>query len=81
MTDAGPGAIDVRSCGAIHRLRDMASEWPIQVRVTTANAGRVSTRDLNQDRRRSRSKAVSARTPTGSFDSLPPSDLLRKSGA
>jgi len=70
-------AIDVRGCGAIHRLRDMASEWPIQVRVTTANAGCVSTRNLNQNRRRLRVKAVPARTPTGSLPSLPPRDCMR----
>ena len=68
----------VRRCGTIHRLRDTASEWPIRVRVTTANAGCVSTRDLNHDRRRPRVKAVSARTPTGSLDSLPPLERLRK---
>jgi hypothetical protein len=32
-------AIDVRVRGAIRRLRDKASKWPIRVRVTTANAG------------------------------------------
>lgn len=53
-------AFDVRSCGTIHRLRDKASKWPIRVRVTTANAGCVSTRILNVDRRRPMVKAVPA---------------------
>ncbi len=77
MTDARSVAVDVRNCGAIHRLRDMASEWPIQVRVTTANAGCLSTRNLNQNRRRPGVKAVPARTPTGSLASLPPGDHVR----
>ena len=59
-------AFEVRSCGTMHRLRDKASEWPIRVRVTTANAGCASTRILNVDRRRPKVKAVSARAPTGS---------------
>ena len=65
-------AFEVRGCGSIHRLRDKASEWPIRVRVTTANAGCVSTRILNVDRRRPMVKAVPARAPTGSSWSLPP---------
>jgi hypothetical protein len=65
-------AFEVRSCGTMHRLRDTASEWPIRVRVTTANAGCVSTRILNVDRRRPMVKAVPARAPTGSSWSLPP---------
>ena len=65
-TDAGPVGFEVRWCGTIHRLRDTASEWPIRVRVTTANAGCVSTRILNVDRRRPMVKAVPARAPTGS---------------
>ena len=76
-TDARSVAVDVRNSGAIHRLRDMASEWPIQVRVTTANAGCLSTRNLNQNRRRPGVKAVPARTPTGSLASLPPGDHVR----
>ena len=61
----------------IHRLRDMASEWPIQVRVTTANAECVNTRNLNQNRRRLGVKAVPARAPTGSSWSLPPCRCAR----
>jgi len=71
-TDAGPVGFEVRRCGTIHRLRDTASEWPIRVRVTTANAGCVSIRILNVGRRRPMVKAVPARAPTGSSCSLPP---------
>jgi hypothetical protein len=63
------------------RLRSDSSlarhgQWPIQVRVTTANAGCVNTRNLNPNRRRPGVKAVPARTPTGSLTSLPPGDGL-----
>jgi len=34
--------------GEIHRLRDMANEWPILVRVTTANAMVLGTVDPQQ---------------------------------
>jgi len=41
----------VKACpvsGEIHRLRDMANEWPILVRVTTANAMVLGTVDPQQ---------------------------------
>ncbi len=76
-TGARSVAIDGRCCGAIHRLRDTGQEWPIQVRVTTANAGCVNTRDLSPNRGRPRVKAVPARAPAGSSASLPAGDRLR----
>ena len=41
-------ARDVRRSGTIRRVSDMANEWPILVRVTTANAVVLGTMDPQQ---------------------------------
>ena len=41
-------ARDVRRSGTIRRVSDMANEWPILVRVTTANAMVLGTVDPQQ---------------------------------
>ena len=70
-------ALSGLSCRDIRRSRDMATMWPIQVQVTTANASpREWAGSRTTSRRRLATRAVPVRALTGSISSLP---LLRSS--